>query len=60
MVCLRNPWGEAEWTGRWSDGSREIQQLNEEVAEELNMHTNKEDDGEFWMEFVKDFLRHPP
>jgi hypothetical protein len=23
FVKLRNPWGDTEWTGRWSDGSKE-------------------------------------
>jgi hypothetical protein len=23
FVVIRNPWGKSEWTGRWSDGSKE-------------------------------------
>jgi hypothetical protein len=23
FVVVRNPWGGSEWTGRWSDGSKE-------------------------------------
>jgi len=25
LVQLRNPWGNSEWTGAWSDGSIEME-----------------------------------
>lgn len=44
LVLLRNPWGESEWTGPWSDGSKEwtpawMERLDHKFG----------DDGVFWM-----------
>ena len=55
LVCLRNPWGTAEWTGRWSDGSAEWDSVDESDLEEMGIEDN--DDGEFWMEYG-DFIRY--
>lgn len=52
LVQLRNPWGMKEWSGSWSDGSRE---WNAAVRAELN-HEDK-DDGTFFMTF-EDFLNN--
>uniref|UniRef100_A0A3Q1AHV1 Calpain catalytic domain-containing protein n=1 Tax=Amphiprion ocellaris TaxID=80972 RepID=A0A3Q1AHV1_AMPOC len=49
LVRIRNPWGEVEWTGPWSDGENDKSKLNH-VAE----------DGEFWMsysDFIKQFSK---
>uniref|UniRef100_A0A3Q2SX30 calpain-2 n=1 Tax=Fundulus heteroclitus TaxID=8078 RepID=A0A3Q2SX30_FUNHE len=51
LVRMRNPWGQVEWTGAWSDGSSEWSSVQGECP-----HANAED-GEFWMSFT-DFLRH--
>ncbi|KYG49847.1 hypothetical protein M433DRAFT_139740 [Acidomyces richmondensis BFW] len=52
LLKLRNPWGEVEWEGDWSDGSR---LWTAEMMTKLN-HTFG-DDGVFWISF-KDFLKH--
>ena len=57
LVCLRNPWGEAEWTGPWSDASPEWKRVMEHDLEEAHICLQNRDDGEFWMEF-KDFIRY--
>lgn len=50
MVRIRNPWGnEAEWTGAWSDNSREWTLISEE--EKRNIGLTFDGDGEFWMSF---------
>ncbi|XP_074144225.1 calpain-13-like [Sminthopsis crassicaudata] len=49
LIRLWNPWGEKEWTGRWSDNSREWQKVQE--SERIRLYNNKED-GEFWMSFL--------
>ena len=49
LVRVRNPWGDSEWTGEWSD--EKISDLPEEVKAEHGM-TVKED-GEFYMS-IKD------
>ncbi|KAJ8248614.1 hypothetical protein GJAV_G00243890 [Gymnothorax javanicus] len=54
LVRLRNPWGQVEWTGAWSDGSRE---WNDVPANEKDKLRHAADDGEFWMSFT-DFRRH--
>eukprot|EP00928_Gymnodinium_smaydae_P036824 TRINITY_DN25684_c0_g1_i4.p1 TRINITY_DN25684_c0_g1~~TRINITY_DN25684_c0_g1_i4.p1 ORF type:complete len:704 (+),score=146.08 TRINITY_DN25684_c0_g1_i4:658-2769(+) len=49
LVKLRNPWGEGEWRGRYSDGSWA---WTEEAAEAADLE--QADDGAFWME-LSDF-----
>jgi len=47
LVRLRNPWGEKEWSGAFSDGSLEWRSISSKEKEKLGLVT--EDDGEFWM-----------
>ncbi|XP_078503524.1 calpain-1 catalytic subunit-like [Lissotriton helveticus] len=51
LVRIRNPWGDVEWTGAWSDKSPEWNEVDP-AEKELCV---KKNDGEFWMSF-KDFL----
>uniref|UniRef100_A0A665WYQ9 Calpain-1 catalytic subunit n=1 Tax=Echeneis naucrates TaxID=173247 RepID=A0A665WYQ9_ECHNA len=53
LVRIRNPWGEVEWTGAWSDNSKEWDSVDRSVRGRLQ---NRSEDGEFWMSF-SDFLR---
>uniref|UniRef100_A0A3B5LQY7 Calpain-1 catalytic subunit n=1 Tax=Xiphophorus couchianus TaxID=32473 RepID=A0A3B5LQY7_9TELE len=53
LVRIRNPWGEVEWTGAWSDNSREWDSVDSSARSRLQ---NCSEDGEFWMSFT-DFLR---
>ncbi|XP_035984569.1 calpain-2 catalytic subunit [Fundulus heteroclitus] len=53
LIRIRNPWGQVEWTGPWSDNSYEWSSVSSEDRERL---TNRSEDGEFWMSF-SDFLR---
>ncbi|KAF7345637.1 Calpain catalytic domain-containing protein [Mycena venus] len=53
FLVVRNPWGESEWTGPWSDGSKEWTPEWLAVLPELNHSFG--DDGQFVMEY-KDFL----
>ncbi|XP_030212190.1 calpain-3 isoform X5 [Gadus morhua] len=55
LVRLRNPWGQVEWTGPWSDNSKEWTSLSKDEKEKLQ-HQNAED-GEFWMSF-EDFKKN--
>ena len=50
LIRLRNPWGQTEWKGAWSDSSEEWQYLPDDVK------TDKIDDGEFFIK-LDDFLR---
>lgn len=52
LVKVRNPWGESEWDGPWSDGSP---QWTSDWLERLDHKFG--DDGVFWMNY-KDFLRN--
>ncbi|KAF6274441.1 calpain 8 [Rhinolophus ferrumequinum] len=53
LIRLRNPWGQVEWTGAWSDDAPEWNYIDPRQKEELD---KKAEDGEFWMSF-SDFLR---
>uniref|UniRef100_A0A4W4DP27 Calpain catalytic domain-containing protein n=1 Tax=Electrophorus electricus TaxID=8005 RepID=A0A4W4DP27_ELEEL len=49
MVRMRNPWGMANWTGAWSQGSLQWQRTERSEREKMGLVVR--DVGEFWMEF---------
>ncbi|KAM6972818.1 calpain-9 [Aplochiton taeniatus] len=49
LIRVRNPWGQVEWNGPWSDNSREWDAIDK--AEKKRLTQNALEDGEFWMEF---------
>ncbi|KAF3688220.1 Calpain-2 catalytic subunit [Channa argus] len=53
LIRIRNPWGQVEWTGAWSDNSMQWRYVNDEDRQRLS---HRSEDGEFWMSF-HDFLR---
>ena len=53
LLRLRNPWGDHEWTGDWSDKSR---LWTDRTKAAFNVEVN-EHDGAFWMSDA-DFLKH--
>jgi len=53
LIRIRNPWGQVEWNGDWSDNS-EIWNTVPGVRGRLDAEFD--DDGEFWMS-IHDFLR---
>lgn len=53
LIRMRNPWGEVEWKGPWSDSSYEWNKVDPYEREQLRV---KMEDGEFWMSF-RDFIR---
>ncbi|XP_028266447.1 calpain-9 [Parambassis ranga] len=55
LIRIRNPWGQVEWNGPWSDNAREWNYIDK--AEKTRLQQNSTDDGEFWMEF-EDFKRN--
>ncbi|KAL3120633.1 hypothetical protein niasHT_007925 [Heterodera trifolii] len=58
LLRVRNPWGQHEWNGRWSDGAPEWDQLTETQRHALCVEFGE--DGEFWMsldDFHKEFQR---
>ncbi|KFV67903.1 Calpain-8 [Dryobates pubescens] len=57
LVRLRNPWGEVEWTGAWSDNAPEWNYVDLKQKQALDKQV---EDGEFWMafsDFQKQFTR---
>ncbi|XP_046885675.1 calpain-2 catalytic subunit-like [Hypomesus transpacificus] len=57
LIRIRNPWGQVEWIGAWSDGSREWTYVSDEEKLKLD---HAAEDGEFWMsylDFVKNFSK---
>ncbi|XP_063047489.1 calpain-2 catalytic subunit-like [Engraulis encrasicolus] len=54
LIRIRNPWGQVEWTGAWSDRSSEWRSVSDEDRSRLK---NASEDGEFWMSF-SDWKRH--
>ncbi|XP_031688162.1 calpain-5-like [Oncorhynchus kisutch] len=55
MVRMRNPWGTADFTGPWSQGSQQWKQVGRAEREKMGLIVR--DVGEFWMEF-EDFCRY--
>lgn len=51
LVLVKNPWGKQEWTGPWSDGSKE---WTSDSIRDLDHSFG--DDGVFWIRY-KDLLR---
>ncbi|XP_062376431.1 calpain-2 catalytic subunit-like [Sardina pilchardus] len=54
LIRIRNPWGQVEWTGAWSDRSSEWRSVDDEDQDRLKKAS---EDGEFWMSF-SDWMRH--
>ncbi|XP_056614416.1 calpain-2 catalytic subunit-like [Triplophysa dalaica] len=54
LVRMRNPWGQVEWTGPWSDNSNEWNNVPPEQKAKLGYSA---EDGEFWMAY-SDFIKH--
>ncbi|XP_076833740.1 calpain-3 isoform X3 [Brachyhypopomus gauderio] len=55
LVRLRNPWGQVEWTGPWSDNSKEWSTISK--GEKDKLQQQNAEDGEFWMSF-EDFKKN--
>uniref|UniRef100_A0A672TCM7 Calpain 2 n=1 Tax=Sinocyclocheilus grahami TaxID=75366 RepID=A0A672TCM7_SINGR len=54
LVRIRNPWGQVEWAGPWSDNSKEWSSVQPEEKAKL---VHLAEDGEFWMAY-SDFIQH--
>ncbi|RMC12711.1 hypothetical protein DUI87_10236 [Hirundo rustica rustica] len=55
LIRIRNPWGQVEWNGPWSDNSAEWHSVS--PLEQRRLSQAAQDDGEFWMKF-EDFKVH--
>jgi len=55
LIRLRNPWGDTEWKGNWSDSSSLWDDVSQSQKDDIDL-VNK-DDGEFWMSY-NDFLEY--
>lgn len=54
MICLRNPWGEWEWTQDWSDKS-DLWEKHPNVKDACQWEkpdAEWKEDGIFWMEWI--------
>ncbi|XP_049753345.1 calpain-3 isoform X2 [Elephas maximus indicus] len=55
LVRLRNPWGQVEWNGPWSDGWKEWSFVDKN--EKARLQHQVVENGEFWMSY-DDFIYH--
>ncbi|XP_040825909.1 calpain-3 isoform X5 [Ochotona curzoniae] len=55
LVRLRNPWGQVEWNGSWSDGWKDWSFVDKDERARLQHQVTE--DGEFWMSY-EDFIFH--
>ncbi|CAK6432329.1 unnamed protein product [Pipistrellus nathusii] len=55
LVRLRNPWGQVEWTGSWSEGWKDWSFVDKDEKARLKHEVAEE--GEFWMSY-DDFVYH--
>uniref|UniRef100_A0A5F9CZX8 Calpain-3 n=1 Tax=Oryctolagus cuniculus TaxID=9986 RepID=A0A5F9CZX8_RABIT len=55
LVRLRNPWGQVEWNGSWSDGWKDWSFVDKD--EKARLQHQVTEDGEFWMSY-DDFVFH--
>ncbi|GFN79965.1 calpain-5 [Plakobranchus ocellatus] len=55
MIRLRNPWGQGEWKGAFSDGSPEWEKISKSDRDKIGL--TFEEDGEFWMTF-EDYCKY--
>ncbi|XP_074091281.1 calpain-3 isoform X2 [Macrotis lagotis] len=53
LVRLRNPWGQVEWNGSWSDSWKDWVLIDKEEKSRLQHQVTE--DGEFWMSY-EDFI----
>ncbi|KAL2790427.1 calpain-3 isoform c [Daubentonia madagascariensis] len=55
LVRLRNPWGQVEWNGSWSDSWKDWSFVDKD--EKTRLQHQVTEDGEFWMSY-DDFIYH--
>eukprot|EP00069_Balaena_mysticetus_P002155 bmy_15854T0 len=55
LVRLRNPWGQVEWNGPWSDSWKDWSFVGKN--EKARLQHQVTEDGEFWMSY-DDFIYH--
>nr|XP_020762435.1 calpain-3 isoform X10 [Odocoileus virginianus texanus] len=55
LVRLRNPWGQVEWNGSWSDSWKDWSYVDKD--EKARLQHQVTEDGEFWMSY-SDFIYH--
>lgn len=53
LICCRNPWGQGEWTGKYSDGNKYGEWTP--ALRKACSFAGEKDDGLFWME-ASDFV----
>ena len=57
LVKLRNPWGDTEWVGDWSDDSNLwTEEIRQQIRDQDILVEEAEEDGIFWMSF-EDFKK---